>query len=248
MENKLKVMIAGSHLFQYKVGEMLENILPAEAQIRISSGDALLQALQKNSYNVVLVEENTERAAHTIKSIKKIATGTKIILFNDIIKDEIKEADVVLPCKISKRLSKELKKHLLAPSKRTAIKIIEKVAAIAEPEAEPTVLTTVCLTYRKMEVFKWIYDGKTNAEMAKLAFVTERTIEGHRPRLYELINEFSAADIVKFAIRQGWTDKKAQLNTKFTDMMKSGKKRFYISFEMGTKKIKPAKPKRKKKE
>jgi hypothetical protein len=82
----------------------------------------------------------------------------------------------------------------------------------------------------------------TSFSLLLLIFDADHDLNGYPP----------AADLhthpIKFAIRQGWTDKNAQLNKKFTDMMESGKKKFYISFEKDINKIKPAKTKGKKKE
>jgi DNA-binding NarL/FixJ family response regulator len=231
MKNNLSVIISGSPFFTYKVGEIVETMLPQSAQIRAASVEKLLQTLQKNKFNFVLVEENTEEAPVKVKKIKEIAANSKVILFNDVIKKEIKEADCVLPAKISKVLGKKLKQIFFPEPIKLINENAEKCIIVSEKPPAIKEIVTVCLTKRKMELFKGIFENKTNKEIADELFRDERTVEDHREELYVLIDSFSAVDVVKFAIRQSWTDSKANLNDEFTKLLESGKKRFYITYE-----------------
>ena len=61
------------------------------------------------------------------------------------------------------------------------------------------------LTCRQREVITLIADGKTNNEIAKILFLSVRTVEKHRANIMAKKNLKTTADIVKYAIRKKYT-------------------------------------------
>ena len=59
------------------------------------------------------------------------------------------------------------------------------------------------LTGRETQVLRWIVDGKTNKQIAKMLSRSTRTVEYHRNRLMRKLNEHTAAELVKQAIKMG---------------------------------------------
>ncbi len=66
------------------------------------------------------------------------------------------------------------------------------------PQHEP-------LTTREREVLKLIAEGISNKEIADLLFISVRTVEHHRANIMRKLNIRKTADIVKYAICQGYT-------------------------------------------
>jgi len=66
------------------------------------------------------------------------------------------------------------------------------------PQDEP-------LTTREREVLKLIAEGTSNKEIADLLFISVRTIENHRANIMRKLNIKSTANLIKYAIRKGYT-------------------------------------------
>ncbi|MBA3037437.1 MAG: response regulator transcription factor [Desulfobacterium sp.] len=66
------------------------------------------------------------------------------------------------------------------------------------PQYEP-------LTTREREVLKFIAEGISNKEIADLLFISVRTVENHRANIMRKLNIKSTANLIKYAIRKGYT-------------------------------------------
>ena len=65
------------------------------------------------------------------------------------------------------------------------------------------------LTTREREVLKLIAEGRSSQEIADLLFISARTVAHHRARLIRKLNLKKVADLVKYAIREGYTSETA---------------------------------------
>jgi len=61
------------------------------------------------------------------------------------------------------------------------------------------------LTTRERQVLKLVAEGKTSEEIANLLFISSRTVQNHRANIMKKLNLRSTADLVKYAIRLGYT-------------------------------------------
>jgi DNA-binding NarL/FixJ family response regulator len=61
------------------------------------------------------------------------------------------------------------------------------------------------LTTREREVIKLIAEGQSNKDIADRLFVSVRTVEHHRAHIMRKLNINSTANLVKYAIRKGYT-------------------------------------------
>ena len=59
------------------------------------------------------------------------------------------------------------------------------------------------LTPREREVFQLLVEGKTNAQVAEVLFISPKTVDNHRTRLMERLGVHSTAELVRFAARRG---------------------------------------------
>ncbi len=57
------------------------------------------------------------------------------------------------------------------------------------------------LTNREREVFQLVVEGKTNAEIAEILFISGKTVDNHRTRLMEKLDVHSTAELVRYAAR-----------------------------------------------
>ena len=61
------------------------------------------------------------------------------------------------------------------------------------------------LTTREKEVLKLIAEGKTSKEIAELFSISARTVQHHRANMMRKLNINKAAELIKYAIRKGYT-------------------------------------------
>jgi len=61
------------------------------------------------------------------------------------------------------------------------------------------------LTLREREVLKLIAEGISNKKIADLLFISIRTVENHRANIMQKLNIRQTANLVKYAIRKGYT-------------------------------------------
>ncbi len=74
-----------------------------------------------------------------------------------------------------------------------------------EPGGAGPTTAAAALTAREREVTQLLAEGLSAREVADRLFLSVKTVETHRRRIYEKIGARSLADLTKFAIREGVT-------------------------------------------
>jgi DNA-binding NarL/FixJ family response regulator len=59
------------------------------------------------------------------------------------------------------------------------------------------------LTEREREILKLIADGHTSREIAKMLFISLKTVLGHRTKIMEKLDIHNRTDLLKYAMRKG---------------------------------------------
>ena len=62
------------------------------------------------------------------------------------------------------------------------------------------------LTTRELEVLKLLSEGNSSREIAEFLSISVRTAEHHRASIMKKLNIKNIADLVKYAIRKGYTN------------------------------------------
>jgi two-component system, NarL family, response regulator NreC len=57
------------------------------------------------------------------------------------------------------------------------------------------------LTDREREIFQLVVEGKTNAQIAEMLFISPKTVDNHRTRLMEKLGVHGTAELVRFAAK-----------------------------------------------
>lgn len=63
------------------------------------------------------------------------------------------------------------------------------------------------LTAREQEVLKMVVLGHTNKEIASALGITVKTVETHKANVMEKLGIDSRAELVRYAMTQGWLDR-----------------------------------------
>lgn len=61
------------------------------------------------------------------------------------------------------------------------------------------------LSQREIEIIKLIAEGKSSKEIAEILFLSFRTIQNHRTKIMRKLNLKKNTDLVRYAIRKGYT-------------------------------------------
>jgi DNA-binding NarL/FixJ family response regulator len=59
------------------------------------------------------------------------------------------------------------------------------------------------LTDRQREVFHLLIEGRTNAQVAEILFISPKTVDNHRTHLMERLGVHSTAELIRFAATHG---------------------------------------------
>jgi DNA-binding NarL/FixJ family response regulator len=59
------------------------------------------------------------------------------------------------------------------------------------------------LTAREREVFQLLIEGRTNAQVAKILFISPKTVDNHRTHLMARLGVHSTAELIRFAAKRG---------------------------------------------
>ena len=78
----------------------------------------------------------------------------------------------------------------------------EFVISVKKPNPS-AVVVDIALSARELEVLDYICKGFSNAEIAKTLGLSQRTIDGHRSRLFEKTGAKNAPHLVLFAVKNG---------------------------------------------
>jgi DNA-binding NarL/FixJ family response regulator len=57
------------------------------------------------------------------------------------------------------------------------------------------------LTDREREIFQLVVEGKTNAQIAEMLFISPKTVDNHRTRMMEKLGVHGTAELVRFAAK-----------------------------------------------
>jgi DNA-binding NarL/FixJ family response regulator len=59
------------------------------------------------------------------------------------------------------------------------------------------------LSAREREVFQLLIEGRTNAQVARILFISPKTVDNHRTHLMARLGVHSTAELIRFAARRG---------------------------------------------
>ena len=85
----------------------------------------------------------------------------------------------------------------------TKVKLFERDAILEDTLINNHTTITRPLTRREVEILQLIVSGRTNREIARILYRTERIIEYNRSRLMRKLGTHNAAELVKRAIAMG---------------------------------------------
>jgi DNA-binding NarL/FixJ family response regulator len=206
----IKVIIADDHvIFRKGLFTILNEINNIKVVGEAANGNELLELLKKTSVDVILMDikmpkmdgiEATKKVRVLYPEIKIIALTMyeEISYFNKM--SEVGASGFLL----KKTNQDELEKAILTVLADGNYYSEEFMSSLEKHQPPVTgKKTDVVLTDREREVLELICKGMSNPEISKHLGLSQRTIDGHRARLFEKTGAKNAPHLVMFAIKNG---------------------------------------------
>ncbi len=214
--NPYRIVLADDHaMFRQGIKNILESVDDLEVIGEAGNGFELLGLLRQVTPDMVILDISMPklRGIEATREIKMISSKIKVLILtmhNDkeyvysamsagaegyLLKED---ADTELFAAIEKLRNKG---HYLSPllSSDVAFELLQASHKGESPtKSDP-------LTTREREVLKLIAEGTANKEIADLLYISIRTVENHRANIMRKLNIRQTANLVKYAIRKGYT-------------------------------------------
>jgi len=211
-----RILLADDHtLFRQGIKRILTSASDLEVVGEAGDGLKLLELLKKLSPDMVIVDISMPhlRGLEATREIKIIDPAVKVLILT-MHKDNEYLRNAVLAGAEGYLLKEDADTELFS-----AIATIRKEGRYISPllstdlaheliqasnEGQPT-LPSDPLTIREREILKLIAEGKPNKEIARLLYISIRTVEHHRASIMGKLNIKNTANLIKYAIRMGYT-------------------------------------------
>jgi len=204
----ISVIITDDHIiFRKGLRTILNEILFVKVIGEASNGNELLQLVKETQPDIVLMDirmpgmdgiEATEKLLKKYPQINVIALTMheEIGYFNKMI-------DAGAKGFLLKKTNKdELEKAIQMVSQDETYFSEEFISAANQ--RFPKKKSLIQLTEREQEILELICKGLSNVEMAKHLGLSQKTVDGHRTRLFEKTGAKNAPNLVLFAIKNGF--------------------------------------------
>ncbi len=210
-----RILLADDHvMFRQGIKRILEGVDGLEVVGEVGDGLKLLDMVKKSPPDMVILDISMPslRGLEATREIKATNSGVKVLILT-MHKDSeylyhaisagadgylLKEdADTELFSAIEKaRQGEKYVSPLL--SGELANDLGQICHKGRKPSMEP-------LTTREREILKLIAEGKSSKEVAGLLFISIHTVQNHRANIMGKLKIRKAADLVRYAIRKGYT-------------------------------------------
>lgn len=202
------VIIVDDHLIFRKGLRIVLNEIPFVKVIaEASDGNELLNILKKNTADIVLMDINMPGISgiEATKKLKEKYPDTEVIALT--MHEEIGYFNKMIEAGAKGFLLKKITKEQL----EAAIKAVfygetffsEEFVLSTKPKYTPPKNLNVDISEREIEVLKLIAKGYSNQEIADKLFLSKRTVDGHKARLFEKTGAKNAPNLIMFALKNG---------------------------------------------
>ena len=209
------IILAEDHvLVREGIKKIIEGLAGLEVIGEVGDGPELLELLQARPADMVILDISMPSlpGIEATREIKKTYPGVKVLILTMHKKKEY--LNNAIAAGVDGYLLKEdAPRELL-----NAIETIRQGMTYVSPllatdlanlfvqsrrqeDTEPTGL----LTPREIQIITFIAEGKSSKEIADLLFLSFRTIQNHRVKIMKKLHLRKNTDLVRYAIRKGYT-------------------------------------------
>jgi DNA-binding NarL/FixJ family response regulator len=212
---KIRIMIVEDHeLFREGLVYLLNTISSVQVLCDVDNSEDLYKQIKIQEPDVILmdIKLKNESGIDITEKIRKLYPQIRIIALtmHDDPSIIMKIISAGACGYILKNTSKEeLKQAILNVMqgeeyycKEAAMQVLQKIAR--KPIKGFMDMDLKGFTVREVQIIRLICEGKSSKEIADKLFLSSRTVETHRLRIMKKMNVNSVAEMVKFAIKNGF--------------------------------------------
>ena len=210
-----KIILAEDHvLVREGIKKIIEAIPGLEVVGEVGDGLELLELLQGRAVDMVILDISMPSlpGIEATREIKKACPAVKVLILTMHKKTEYLNNAVAAGVD-GYLLKEDAPKELL-----NAIEQIRQGMIYVSPLLASALVTLFVqnrrqvnddladqLSHREIEIITLIAEGKSSKEIAEILFLSFRTIQNHRTKIMKKLNLKKNTDLVKYAIRKGYT-------------------------------------------
>lgn len=208
---KIKVLIA-ENFDVYRHG--LRGILSSDSSINVvqavKTAKELIREFKKQPDSVCIISSNIEGSnIHDLMlRLEKIHSPPKVIVLTN--STDVSHLNQSLKAGVNGYLTKncsvrELKSAVISVAngeKAFSKSVSQMMADKYADQAKKSTTAGKKLTKRETEVLKLIVEGHTSPEIAKMLFISPRTVETHRANLMNKLKLKNTAALVRYALEK----------------------------------------------
>ncbi len=215
--NPYEIILADDHaMFRQGVKKIIDESEDAVVVGEAADGVELLEILNEKTPDMVVVDISMPNldGVEAVKKIKSRHPEIKILILSmHRDKEYLYQA---LSAGADGYLLKEdtasdffsaaetIKRGLCYFSPLFSTEVVEDLTAFYRGDGR---LPSDSLTKREREVLVLVAGGKSSKEIADMLYISIRTVQHHRENITKKLNTVSIADLVKYAIRKGYTSR-----------------------------------------
>ncbi len=208
--NKIKVLIAENFdIYRHGLRSILSDSTSISDVKETKSAKELIQEFKSHSDAVCIISSNLEGSnIHDLmQRLEKITPSPKVVILT--YSTDVNHLNQSLKAGVKGYLMKncssdELKSAVseVAKGEKAFSKSISQIMADRYADEAKKPSGGKKLTKRESEVLKLIVEGHTSPEIAKMLFISPRTVETHRSNLMNKLKIKNTAALVRYALEK----------------------------------------------
>jgi len=216
MKEKVRIFLADDHqILREGLGHIIRSEPDFEVAGEAGNGRDALAAIERDEPDVAILDISMPgmTGVEVARQIKKFHPEIKVIILSRHDSEEYVNvlmkhgADgYVLKDSAGEDLIRAIREALRGNvylSPRLIRGLVSEYANPAQPGLHvPDEAVFRKLTDRELEILKVIAEGKTNAEIATILFISDKTVKAHRAAIMKKLGVHKVADLVKYAMQK----------------------------------------------
>lgn len=214
MMSSYSIILADDHVMvRQGIKRIIEDTPDLQVVAEVSDGYELLETLKDLPVNLVIMDISmpTLSGIEATKTIKHGFPDLKVLILT------MHKSQELLNLAVAAGADGYLLKEDVARELLNAIATIQQggvyISRLLTPQVtdyyvrslrKTAASPTEALTKREQEVLKLIAAGKSSKEIAKILFLSLRTVQNHRTNILRKLNLNKSTDLVKYALLHGY--------------------------------------------
>lgn len=206
-----KILIADSYdISRTGVTSILEGLRKFDLILAVKTGKRLLAEFKKHPSSVCIISSNiADSNIHDImQELKKIQAEPRVIVLAN--STDLSHLNQSLKAGVKGYLTKNISREELADSVLSVTRgeeafdssvsrlMVDRYTSLAKKNSP----SRKGITNREKEILKLIVDGYTSTEIARILYISPRTVETHRSNLMNKLKIKNTAGLVRYALEE----------------------------------------------